>query len=264
MPTARRDGRGLYYEADGEGEVVAFVADAGYGAWSWGWQHRVVAGPFDALVWDLPGTGRSDPSEGASSVAALAADLEAVLADHGARRVHLVGHGLGGMVALRSARDSGRVVSLTLIGTSPGGPLAPLPPDARTRAYAPPDDPEGLRRATAAALTDAFVADQPAVVDGIVDWRADEDAGPAAWRAQDAAVEAFDASDWLHEVTEPALVVHGRDDAQYPVENGRLLAEGLPRGDLLELDGGHLVTVERSRPLNDELVAFLERHRRDE
>ncbi len=37
MPTARNRDGSLYYEADGDGATVAFIGDAGYGAWHWGW-----------------------------------------------------------------------------------------------------------------------------------------------------------------------------------------------------------------------------------
>ncbi|ELK50815.1 3-oxoadipate enol-lactone hydrolase/4-carboxymuconolactone decarboxylase, partial [Haloferax sp. BAB-2207] len=40
---------------------------------------------------------------------------------------------------------------------------------------------------------------------------------------------------------------------------GRALAEGLPRGEFESFAGArHLVTVERSRLVNDALVSFLE------
>lgn len=36
MPRATNRGVSLYYETAGDGDPVAFVADAGYGAWLWG------------------------------------------------------------------------------------------------------------------------------------------------------------------------------------------------------------------------------------
>ncbi|MFB6219027.1 MAG: alpha/beta fold hydrolase [Halobacteriaceae archaeon] len=243
MPTATRDGVSLYYETEGSGEGVAFVAEAGLGAWSWGWQHRAVAGPYRALVYDHRGTGRSDAPEGPYTVDELAADLRAVVRDAGLGRPHLVGLGLGGMVALRYAREYG-ARTLTLAGTAASGDRAD------TDALVDADE--------ADLLSSAFRAANPEVVAGIAEWRAEEDAAPDARRAQAAAVSGFEAGP-LYEVTAPALVVHGGSDAVVPVEAGRALAADLPGGEVHTFDGaGHLVTVERSRPVNDRLVGHLE------
>jgi pimeloyl-ACP methyl ester carboxylesterase len=276
MPRVERDGTGLYYETDGEGETVCFVGDLGYGAWQWGWQHAALAGPYETLTWDLRGTGRSDVPEGPYSVDDLAADLEAVLSAASPRGAHLIGAGLGGMVALRYALDYDRARSLALLGTAAGGPHRPEnPPEL----YAPPDDPAALRETLWPVLTETFFVEQPSVVDGIVRWRAgvrpevaeaaehpDElaaarDGGDATgdgWRAQAAAVEAFDCRDRLHEITDPALVVHGTADGVWPPAGGEALAEGLPRGRYEPVEGGpHLVGVEYSRIVNDLLSGFL-------
>jgi len=264
MPRVERDWGELYYEAEGDGETVAFVGDLGYGAWQWAFQHGAVAGPFEALAFDLRGTGRSDCPPGPYTLAGLAADLEAVLAAHGARRAHLVGAGLGGLVALRYAREYGRARSLALLATAAGEPHLPERPVERL--YAPRDDPDALRRTLAPVLTGAFREAHPDVVDAVVDWRAGSRAGDAGgdapragWRAQAAALEDADLRDGLVEITEPALVVHGTADAVWPTDGGAALASGLPRGRYEIVDGGpHLVGVERSRAVNDLLVGFLE------
>jgi pimeloyl-ACP methyl ester carboxylesterase len=260
MPRVERDWGNCYYETEGEGETVAFVGDLGYGAWQWAWQHAAVAGPFEALAWDLRGTGRSDCPAGPYSLEGLAADLEAVLSDHGARRTHLVSGGLGGLVALRYALDHGRARSLVLLGTSAGGPHLPDVPVERL--FAPLDDPDALRETLGPVLTEAFGAKQPDVVDGIVEWRAGDGGGDApreGWRAQAAALEGVDLHDELVEITLPALVVHGTADGVWPAAGGERLAAGLPRGRYEPIDGGpHLIGVERSRDVNDLLVGFLE------
>jgi pimeloyl-ACP methyl ester carboxylesterase len=255
MPTASNGPVSLYYETDGDdaGETVAFLGEAGYGAWQWGWQHGGLAGPFETLVTDLRGTGRSDAPPGPYAVDDLVADVRAVLDDHGPRRVHVVGAGLGGMVALELARRSSRPRSLALLGTAAVGAGLSLEP-----LYGPPDDPDALESSLAAALSRAFLDANPDAVERIVDWRAAEDATPAAWTAQVAAVEGFDLADRLYEVDCPALVLHGRDDAVWPVERGRRLADGLPRGEFHALDGGHLIGVERAREVNDRLFGRFE------
>ncbi len=254
MPTASNESVSLYYDRAGEGEPVVFVPEAGLGGWLWGWQHAAVAGPHEAVVWDLRGTGRSDAPPGPYDLETLVADLEAVLADCGITNAHLVGCGLGGAIALEAARTSSRVATLSLFGTAPRGEAFDLEP-----LFAPPDDRDALDASLEAALSTDFLESQPEVREGIVDWRADGDADRAGWAAQVAALEGFDATDRLVEVTQPTRVIHGGADGLVSPAAGRELARGLPRGEFRALeDAGHLCFVERSRTVNDRLLGFLE------
>jgi pimeloyl-ACP methyl ester carboxylesterase len=253
VPFATNDDVSLYYESAGDGEeTVVFVGDVGFGSWQWGWQHPAVTGPFESVVFDHRGIGRSDTPPGPYSVTDLADDLAAVLADAGVTRAHLVGAGLGGVVALDLAHDSGQVRSLTLVGSGFGG-------DAMD-AFAPPDDEAALRASTERVLSGAFCTEQFEVVDRIVAWRAQEDAPERVWRVQAAALEGYEPPP-RYEVTTPTLVVHGEADAQWPAQSARDLADDLPRGEWVSYeDAGHLVGVERSRLVNDRLVGHVEAH----
>jgi pimeloyl-ACP methyl ester carboxylesterase len=258
MPTATNeaDGVELHYEAagpSGEGAPVVLVGDCGFGAWQWGWQHDTLVGPREVVTFDPRGTGRSDPPPAPCTLDALADDVTAVLADHGARRAHVVGAGLGGLVALTLALRNGRVRSLGLLGTAGAGSgIDPEP------LFAPPDDDAALRESLAAGLSASFRDRHPDAVDRIVEWRGEEDADRTAWERQRAALD-VDLRDRLHEVTDPALVVHGAADAVWPVEGGEALAEGLPRGTFRSVpEAGHLVGVEAPRAVNDALLGFLD------
>lgn len=258
MPRTTREGVTLYYETAGAGETVAFVGEAGYGAWQWGWQYDRVAGPFEALVWGLRGTGRSDAPSGPYAVDTLVDDLEAVLAAADARRVHLVGAGLGGMIALRHARRYGRTATLSLFGTAPEGQQ--IEERALRDLHAPADDTEALRASLRGAFSPAFL-EETALVERICGWRAEEDADRAAFEAQVAAALAFEAGP-RYEVALPTLVYHGLDDPVVPVDVGQELAEELPRGTFEAVEGRHLCFAEHSRAVNDRLLDFLDEHSR--
>lgn len=252
MPYTSHEGVRLYYETAGEGGfagdgTVAFVGEAGYGAWQWGWQHDAVAGPFETLVWDLRGTGRSDAPSGPYDVATLAADLEAVLSAAETRRAHLVGAGLGGMVALEHAREFDRTATLTLFGTAAAGDR--LDADA-LRALHPPGS-----GTLEGAFSPAFLA-RDSLVDQIRAWRVEEDADEAGFEAQVSAALGFDAGP-LYELDLPALVCHGLSDPVVPAAAGRALARGLPRGRFEAIEGRHLAFIEHSRAVTDRLLDFL-------
>ncbi|MFC6837366.1 alpha/beta fold hydrolase [Halomarina ordinaria] len=249
MPFATSDGVDLHYETAGAGETVALLNDVGFGAWQWGWQHAALAGPFETLVSDPRGTGRSGGTADAVRVERLADDLEAVLRDHGARRVALVGSGLGGMVALDYARRYDRVRALALLGMALSGDAVDDDAlDAMTS-----DGPDAL----APCLTDAFRAAQSDVVEGIAAWRETDDAPPPVRAAQADAMRTF-ACDAPYEVGVPTLVLHGEADPVVPAAAGERLADALPDARFVALPGRHLAHVEASRPANDALAGFFE------
>ncbi|WP_135805887.1 alpha/beta fold hydrolase [Halorussus marinus] len=264
MPYADNGGVSLYYEVDGDGDqTVVLLADAGYGAWQWSWQYPGLAGGREIVVPNARGTGRSD-DPGEYSVAAMAADLDAVLADHGARKAHLVGAGLGGMVALQYALEYSRGRSLSLLGTSAGGPRTEMFPDGvRDRLLADADDPAALRRSLDPVAGEELL-DTDELVEDVVAWRREEDADRDAARGHLDAMAAFDASDRLYEITLPALVLHGEGDRVVPIEDGRRLADGLPNGEFRGFPGERFFFVERSKAVNDALVGFLDERREDE
>ncbi len=250
------DGADLYYETAGEGECVAFVGDCGFGAWQWAGQYDGLAGPYRTLAWDLRGTGRSDAPEGPYDVDRLAADLEAILADSSARRAHLVGAGLGGMIALRYAREYGRAASLSLVGTAPLGDDVD---SAALRALHPGEGATAaqFRDASVGAFSQAFRESD--AFEQILQWRIGDDHAEGL-DAQIAAVESFDAGP-LYELTTPALVFHGVEDPVIDPEVGRELAEDLPRGEFEAVEGRHLAHVEHARAVTDRLAGFLDDHR---
>lgn len=256
MPTTTTDDDvELYYEVDGQGETVAFVGEAGLGAWQWGWQHGAVTGPYRTVVWDLRGTGRSDSPAGPYEVERLARDLEAVLSAAGVRTAHLVGVGLGGMVALRYARQFSRAATLTLLNTATSGTEVDLA--ALGELCGPADSERALKESLAGGFTGEFRAARPDLLDRICEWRQNEDADHAGFEAQVAAVRAFEAGP-LYELTLPALVCHGLDSPVVDADSGRSLADGLPRGTFEPVDGRHLCFVEHSRAVTDRMLAFFE------
>lgn len=249
MPFASTNGCSLYYETDGDGSTVVFVNDVGYGAWSWGWQYASLCGPYETVVFDPRGTGRSDSLSGPYSVSQFAADIESVLAEHGFRRAHLIGSGLGGMAALAYAREYNRARSLTLIGTGLEGDRV----DASVLDVMGETDADSL----APCFSAEFFEEQRGVIDEILDWRREEDAGTDARNAQTTAMQEFTCESPF-EITIPALVLHGGDDPLIPSAAGEELARKLPNGQFEPLDGRHLAHIESSKQANDSISGFLD------
>lgn len=253
MQTVTTGETDVAYETAGDPErpAVVFLADAGFGPWSWGWQAPALAGPYHTVAVATRGTDGSG-IEGPYGVDRLAADLEAVLGAAGIERAHLVGGGLGGMVALRYAREYGRARSLTLIGAAASGEAV----DGEALDVLHPSDSSRLRESLSLAFSEAFLA-EAAFVDDVVRWRREEDATGDALQGHLAAVRGFDAGP-PYELDLPALVLHGVDDPLVPASAGRALADGLPRGRFEAVEGKRCCHVEHSAAVTDAIDRFVD------
>ncbi|AGN01280.1 putative hydrolase or acyltransferase of alpha/beta superfamily protein [Salinarchaeum sp. Harcht-Bsk1] len=259
MPTAHNGDVGIHYELDGpdDGEPVVLLEGLGYGRWMWRWQRERLNDEYRVVLPDNRGTGDSDVPEGPYSMADMAADLEAVLADveaadgtAGLDAVHVVGASMGGMIAQQYAFDYDRAATLTLLCTSHGGEESvPIPEDTAQQILEVPegyDERETIKHRMEPAVSDGFYEANPDLVESIVDWRLAGDATEAGRNAQAAAVQAFDVSDRVDEIELPVRLLHGDADRVVPVENGRMLDEKLPNAELVEVeDGPHLFFVEQ-------------------
>ena len=121
----------LHVEDGGSGgPPVLFVHGLGGSAGQWSAQLAHLRPNVRALALDLRGHGRSTPSAaGAYGVADLASDVSAVADELGLERFVLVGHSLGGSVAIEAARREGaeRIAGLVLV--DPNGDQTKIPRD---------------------------------------------------------------------------------------------------------------------------------------
>ncbi len=120
LQTADVGGRKISYAGAGEdGDVVLLVHGYGGDRNSWLFLQEPLAARYRVYALDLPGHGTSAKDVGEGTLGVLADAVTGVLDALGAGRAHLVGHSMGGAVALAvAARDPARVASLTLIAPS--------------------------------------------------------------------------------------------------------------------------------------------------
>lgn len=287
MPTTRNDGVRIAYDVTlpSDTEVVAFVEGWSYGRWMWRWQ-RAALTEYLTVVADNRGTGGSEaPGLGMPwpleklpeklrqsliyllhrrkyAIARLADDLDAVLADLGVGRAHIVGASMGGMIALQHALLYDRTASLTLMCTTAGGDMANLVPD-ETMAHlaAVPDEldeRDRLEYLLKPATTDAWRSENEDLLDDILEWRLRQDASTPVREAQAMGQLGYDLRDRLDEVDVPTLVMHGTADRVVPFERGEELAEGLDCAFEIYEGAPHLFFIERHDAVNERLRAFLD------
>jgi pimeloyl-ACP methyl ester carboxylesterase len=126
--TLEHRGCRLAYDLRGEGPPVLLIQGVGVHGDGWTPQTDALATRFRCITFDNRGMGRSQPAGGAITVEQMAEDARAILDTEKVESAHVVGHSLGGLVALRLALEArARVKSLTLMCTfADGKSAAPL------------------------------------------------------------------------------------------------------------------------------------------
>lgn len=215
-------------------------------------RHRII-GP------DLRGFGRSPDTDGAPvSMDAYADDVLELLDALGIARAVIGGISLGGYVSLAFAlRHPQRVAGLVLADTraSPDDAqaaearrafareIAKRGPEAVVESYGDKPFRPGCERAVKEAVRDTILA-QPVngLVSGTLGMAARPDRRPA-----------------LASIRVPTLVIHGTEDRFIPVDEARVLHEGIADSRYVLLEGaGHLSCIDTPGPFNAALGAFLE------
>lgn len=128
MSTIDHHGCKLAYDVRGAGEPVLLIQGVGVHGDGWTPQTDALVARYRCVSFDNRGMGRSAPAGGPISVEQMADDALAILGAEQIETAHVVGHSLGGLVALRLALESRvRVRSLTLMCTfADGRAAAPL------------------------------------------------------------------------------------------------------------------------------------------
>jgi len=120
MPRLRVDDFDMVYEEAGSGPPLVFLHGLGGSHEDWEFQIPHFARRYRVLAPDLRGFGGSVPGGRRIGVARLAADVCALLDALGVTRCHLVGHSMGGAVALQFALSyPGRVRRLAIVNSVP-------------------------------------------------------------------------------------------------------------------------------------------------
>src|SRR5262245_66574340 len=103
--TLEHRGCRLAYDLRGDGPPVLLIQGVGVHGDGWVPQTDALASKFRCVTFDNRGMGRSVPAGGAITVEQMAEDALAVLDAEKIESAHVVGHSLGGLVALRLALE---------------------------------------------------------------------------------------------------------------------------------------------------------------
>lgn len=257
MPFAAVNGQSLYYQdSGGEGPAVLFSHGFLMGHEMWDHQVEALRDGYRVVAYDERGWGQStftapfDYWDMADDAVALLDHLEIDQAVFG-------GMSQGGFLAMRAALSSPqRVRGLILV-------------DTHARTFLP-EEREGFGALFDTLETSGWNEEMVAALYGVLfaqgytdpywagKWRSRP---PAAIRpARDCLFGRDDITGRLGEISCPALIVHGEDDAGIPLSDAQVLADGLPnvRGFCAVPGAGHSPNVEKPEIVNPAIRAFLD------
>jgi pimeloyl-ACP methyl ester carboxylesterase len=266
VPSVEFRGCRLNWVLEGDGPPVILIQGVGVCGSGWTPQVEGLRSRFQCLTFDNRGIGQSQPLGTTITVSQMAEDALRLMDEAGWTSAHVVGHSLGGPVAMEMALTRpDRVRSLSLLCTVARGRDATRltgrmlwlglrsrigPRRARRRAFL-----EIVMPADALAATDAdALADDLAPLFG----HDLADQPPVAMK-QLVALRAYDASLRLGELVGiPTLVVSARHDPIAPPVFGRAIAEGIHGARFEEVaDASHGLPLQHPARLNAMLIAHM-------
>ena len=251
-----RASNGIFYRLEGEGEPLLPL----HGLMATGAMYdpliELLRDRFRMLVPDLRGHGKSGDLGGPYDVAALAADLDAVLAEAGFARSAVMGYSHGGAVAQQLAHTRPALVSRLILACTYAHNVATsrerleaavllallrfISPGTIARLFARPSRSKptgaiGRTKQQAQWLQSILAANR---------------APPMRGAAR--GLITFDGRPWLNDISVPTLVVGGTHDVAVPRHHFDTLVRGIPgAASRLVERAGHTLLWTHTRELAD-------------
>ena len=213
-----------------------------------------LAKSYDVIAPDHPGFSGTETQEELDDVSDLAYYYLDFLEAQNLSGVHLVGHSLGGWIALELAVRSGeRIADVTLLASAgihikghPKADIFMIDPDEQARlAYAD----EALGN-SAGVLAGEEKYEDVAITDRIA-------AARFGWNPRffNPRLER-----WLHRVSKPCLIIWGEQDKIFPPQTAPALQKLIPGSELVMVPNcGHLPQVEKREETLAAMAGFMNR-----
>jgi len=265
----------LYYEEHGSGDPLLLIMGLAADSQAWMFQLPDFARRYRTISFDNRGVGRSSKPPGPYSIHEMADEAAGLLDALSIPRAHVVGVSMGGMIAQELVlRHPEKVRGLVLACTYPE-------PDAeveRQREFSLNQfggsvDASGVMKIDVSAINPLMFLQQllpnvfnqefidrelpklMQIFSGALQWGFSME----AILGQVGAVMSHNATDRLHHIKSPTLVITGDADRLVPPAGSDILAREIPGAKLVKVPGGsHGFNFETPEIFNREVLTFLE------
>ena len=254
MQKSKVNGINIAYERRGRGEPLVLIHGYPLDGTTWNEIASLLENDFDLFIPDLRGMGQSDAMDKTYTVAEIASDVAGLLDHLKFQKAFIVGHSMGGYVALAFARAyPNRVRGLGMISSQV---LADSSERKQGRYQTAKDVQEKGISVVVDSMTPKLSADVRIKVFVREVMQRQKPAGVIG--SLKAMAERDDSSDLFKSFKFPVVIVHGDADALIPVERGREMKAALPSAHYAELKGaGHMSMMEKPKATVNALDQFL-------
>ena len=274
MAIAKVNDVDLYYEESGRGEPLLCIMGLAADSTAWLLQVPAFAEKYRTIVFDNRGVGRSAKPAGPYSIHQMADDAAGLLDTLGIDRAHVLGVSMGGMIAQELVlRHPQRVRGLILACTYPepdaevekhrsftltqlGGSVTA---DGEVKIDFNTIDPLALfQNLLPMVFSQEFIQTDLMKLMQLFGGALQYGFSMEAILAQTQAVMTHKATDRLHQITAPTLVLTGDADRLISPANSDAIAKHIPGAKLVKIEGGsHGFNVEKPEAFNREVLSFL-------
>jgi pimeloyl-ACP methyl ester carboxylesterase len=248
----------INYTDEGKGLPVIFVHGFPLSRGTWQKQIEALRTTHRVIAPDLRGLGENDAVTGVATMTQFADDVHALLQQLKTGPVVLVGHSMGGYIALAFARKYPDMLrGLVLVATKAGADT----PEAAAGRRATADK---VKAGGSNVIVDAMAPKMLAA--GNQDKKMADQVrafmSPSKPESVIAALlgmaERSDSTSMLVEINAPTLVITGADDTVIPPAESEKLAAAIPGAQLKKIpSAGHLVAFEQPAEFNKALQDWL-------
>ncbi|MFX1235645.1 MAG: alpha/beta fold hydrolase [Promethearchaeota archaeon] len=265
MPKVKIDSTNLYYEIHGNGFPLIMIQGLSENVFWWDIPLiDELSKRFKTILFDNRGVGRSDKLEGDLTIELMATDVVGLMDALHINQAHIVGHSMGGMIAQElSLKFPERIKKLVLYGTSCGGSKAEMPSIETQKILGKLSRKGHTRNLVEEGMnhvfTKKFMEENPDFMVKKVDDILILPTGPTTFKAQMTAWMRYTSCRKLKNMNIPTLILHGKQDIMVPPSNAELLAEKIPRAEIVYFDSNaHLLHSEQPDKFLKVLFKFLE------
>lgn len=257
MPVLSLPDFAMHYRTHGEGAETIVLIHGNIASTRW-WDKFLPLLPpaYTAVFMDLRGCGQSGHPAGGYTIAQFAADVHALVRALGREQFHLVGHSMGGQIAMYYAlAHPAAVRTLTLVDSVPAAGLA-LDDEARRMFDVLRTDKTALRQAVNTCMPFSDDGDFAQLITDDA-WQC----APNIYSDNPATMHDTVLLPRIGDIAAPTLIVHGRHDQIIPPDTMASTIAAWPDAQVVWLPAcGHSPPIERPVIFSEIFLQFIKHY----